>query len=54
MHIPIAIESELPELPDVYYVLAWNFKREILRNNAALIDRGIEFVFPVNPPEATA
>ena len=49
MHIPVVIEKELQELPDMYYVLAWNFKKEILANNQSLIDRGIEFYFPVNP-----
>ena len=53
MHIPIAIESELQELPDIYYVLAWNFKKEILANNQELIGKGIEFYFPVNPKEGT-
>jgi len=52
MHIPIAIESELKALPDIYYVLAWNFKKEILANNRALLERGVEFYFPVNPPES--
>lgn len=52
MHIPIAIESELKALPDVYYVLAWNFKKEILANNRPLIEKGIEFYFPVNPRES--
>ena len=52
MHIPIAIESELKALPDVYYVLAWNFKKEILANNRALLEKGIEFYFPVNPRES--
>jgi len=51
MHIPVKIEEELAELPDIYYVLAWNFKKEILANNQRLIDRGIEFYFPVNPKE---
>jgi len=50
-HIPVLIEDELPGLPDVYYVLAWNFKREILERNQNLIQKGIEFYFPVNPPE---
>ncbi len=50
-HIPIVIEQELLELPDIYYVFAWNFKKEILQRNQHLIDRGIEFYFPVNPPE---
>ena len=49
MHIPIAIEGELKTLPDIYYVLAWNFKNEILANNRTLIDQGVEFYFPVNP-----
>jgi len=37
-HIPIRIESELPAPPDVYYVLAWNFRDEILRRKPR-IDR---------------
>jgi 2-polyprenyl-3-methyl-5-hydroxy-6-metoxy-1,4-benzoquinol methylase len=52
MHIPVIIEKELKELPDIYYVLAWNFKREILANNKPLLDKGIEFYFPVNPKDA--
>jgi SAM-dependent methyltransferase len=52
MHLPILIERELPTPPDVYYVLAWNFKREILANNADLLARGTEFFFPVNPKDA--
>ena len=51
MHIPVVIEKELTELPDVYYVLAWNFKKEILANNETLIRRGLEFYFPVNPSD---
>ncbi|WP_055074128.1 class I SAM-dependent methyltransferase [Pseudanabaena sp. 'Roaring Creek'] len=51
MHIPIVIEKEVFDLPDIYYVLAWNFKKEILANNQHLIDKGIEFYFPVNPKE---
>ncbi len=49
MHIPIVMEDELTESPDIYYVLAWNFKNEILANNKALIERGVEFYFPVDP-----
>jgi len=51
MHIPIVIEGESNALPDIYYVLAWNFKREILAANRPLIERGVEFFFPVNPKE---
>jgi SAM-dependent methyltransferase len=49
MHIPIVMESEVSAPPDVYYVLAWNFKNEILSNNHKLIQDGVEFYFPVNP-----
>jgi 2-polyprenyl-3-methyl-5-hydroxy-6-metoxy-1,4-benzoquinol methylase len=49
MHIPLLIEDEVTELPDIYYVLAWNFKKEILANSKAMIDQGVEFYFPVNP-----
>lgn len=51
MHIPIVIEKEIEKLPDIYYVLAWNFKREILAKNKENIAKGIEFYFPVNPKE---
>ena len=49
MHIPIIMEDEVTKLPDIYYVFAWNFKDEILANNKDLIEKGIEFYFPVNP-----
>ena len=49
MHIPVLIEDELKGVPDIYYVFAWNFKDEILANNRALIEKGVEFYFPVNP-----
>jgi hypothetical protein len=53
MHIPIVMESELKVLPDIYYVLAWNFKNEIMANNRHLLEKGIEFYFPVNPKVST-
>lgn len=51
MHIPVVLEDELAAAPDVYYVLAWNFKQEILANNRHLLEQGVEFFFPVNPKE---
>ncbi|MHB1953501.1 MAG: methyltransferase domain-containing protein [Sulfobacillus sp.] len=48
-HIPIIMEDEIGEHPDIYYVLAWNFRDEILENNANLLSRGIEFYFPITP-----
>jgi hypothetical protein len=50
-HIPLKIEDELTGYPDVYYVLAWNFKKEILARHQDLIAKGVEFYFPVNPKE---
>lgn len=49
MHIPLIMEDEVRDLPDIYYVLAWNFKKEILAGNQDLIKKGVEFYFPVNP-----
>ena len=48
-HIPIVMENEEKIKPDVYYVLAWNFKKEILKNNKKLIKRGVKFFFPISP-----
>lgn len=52
MHIPLLIEDELTEVPDCYFVLAWNFKKEILENNRALIETGVNFYFPVDPEKS--
>jgi hypothetical protein len=46
MHIPVVMEDEV-QPPDTYYVLAWNFRQEILRNNRDLIETGVMFYFPV-------
>ena len=46
-HLEVVMESEIKQPPDVYYVLAWNFKDEILKNNVDLINKGVEFYFPV-------
>jgi SAM-dependent methyltransferase len=51
-HLPVVMEDEVADPPDVYYVLAWNFKREILANNKKLLDRGVEFYFPVDAEAA--
>jgi len=51
MHIPVVIERELDKFPDVYVVLAWNFKKEILGNNRHLMEKGVEFYFPIDPQE---
>lgn len=51
MHIPVIMESEVRKQPDIYFVLAWNFKKEILARYANLTRQGIEFYFPINPPE---
>jgi len=50
-HLPIVLEKDVKQVPDIYFVLAWNFKKEILANNRALIKKGVVFHFPVNPKE---
>lgn len=50
-HIPVVMEDELPGPPDIYYVLAWNFRQEILERYRHLIEAGVEFYFPVIAPE---
>jgi hypothetical protein len=52
MHLPIVMEDEIAVQPDVYYVLAWNFKKEILANNRALLEQGVDFYFPVDAEAA--
>ncbi len=51
MHIPVILEEDVRSPPDVYYVLAWNFKKEILANNEHLLAKGVEFYFPVEPKD---
>ncbi len=53
-HIPVVMEGDVTSPPDVYYVLAWNFKKEILKNHQDLLEQGVEFYFPVNPKEDNA
>ncbi|MGN0869919.1 MAG: class I SAM-dependent methyltransferase [Victivallales bacterium] len=50
-HLEIVMEDELTQPPDCYYVLAWNFKKEILARHAAAIQNGVEFYFPVEQRE---
>jgi len=47
-HLQVKMENDIDIPPDVYYVLAWNFKKEILENNKNLINSGTDFYFPVN------
>ena len=54
VHIPLVMEADVTAPPDIYYVLAGNFKQEILTNNQHLLDAGVTFHFPVTfEPEAT-
>lgn len=46
-HIPIKLEGKIKDIPDVYYVLAWNFKNEIIKNNKHLLKKGVKFYFPI-------
>ncbi len=46
-HIPIEMERNMKKLPNIFYVLAWNFKSEILKKNKHLLKKGIKFYFPI-------
>lgn len=46
-YIPILLEEEVKSIPNVYYVLAWNFKNEILHTHRHLLEQDIEFYFPI-------
>jgi len=46
-HIPVIMEKDELEIPDIFYVLAWNFKEEILKKNSKLVEQGIDFYFPI-------
>lgn len=53
-HIAVLLENEICGPPDAWYVLAWNFKKEILQRHQADVERGVEFYFPVDPVEIRA
>jgi SAM-dependent methyltransferase len=48
-HIPLLLENEITVPPDAYFVLAWNFKSEILKRHSGDVEQGIEFYFPIDP-----
>ena len=50
-HIPVVLDTEVKRKPDVYFVLAWNFKQEILNRHAEDIERGVDFFFPIDVAE---
>jgi hypothetical protein len=51
LHIPIFDPSRLEnELPDYVVLLPWNFKDEILAQEAGFRDKGGKFVIPIPEP----
>ncbi|UCF17551.1 MAG: methyltransferase domain-containing protein, partial [Phycisphaerales bacterium] len=51
LHIPVCDPSRLAEeLPDYVVILPWNFKDEILFQQADFRDRGGKFVIPIPKP----
>ena len=48
MHIPIVGEDQLlRDNPDYGVVFAWNFAKEIIKNNKEFSDRGGKFIIPI-------
>lgn len=46
-HIPVIMEDEMRFRPDVWLVLAWNFREEIEKRYAKDREAGIEFFYPI-------
>lgn len=52
VHIPIRpVEALLEEQPDFTLILCWNFKDEVLRQQAEYMARGGRFMIPVPTPQ---
>jgi len=50
--IPIVSEEESRAMkPDVYLVLPWHFRRELIQREAEFLNNGGQFLFPLPTPE---
>ena len=51
MHLPVIDEAEaMADPPDVFLLLAWNFKDELIAKNLAYRERGGQFLVPIPQP----
>jgi len=48
MHIPVLPSTAIAESnPDYLLILAWNFSKPIIQNNAAYLESGGKFIIPI-------
>ena len=52
VHVPIVAPEKLVEdMPDYVLLLAWNFKDEVMKQQAEFLEKGGKFVVPVPEPQ---
>jgi hypothetical protein len=55
MHLPVyGVDTLAKDQPDYVLLLAWNYAKEVLRNQKQYLDQGGHFLMPIPKPEVLA